>query len=595
MTFLFPLGLLGLLALPLIVILHLIRQRRTRVIVPTTALWQAIRLPPEQKQHKLPLTPLLLMHLLIAACLALALASPALTLGSRPPTHTIIMLDTTSSMSATDAKPTRFAQAQNAALDLLDAMQTNDTVSLIELNTRSRLVATGGLDQREQLRQAVRDLAPAGNQANLNESMNIARSLLVQDQVNRLVGLSDKSLINDQAFEIAAEIDWRTFGGEGDNVAVVDFAAQRLSNGEIALYGRMTNFSPNPAVRTMQLIVDDEIQDEQNLVIAPNLSEERVWRVEAGARAALVLNQADIMPADDRADLPLEQGKSLRIRLVTANDTALERVLGALPQSDVTVTQQVNPNASPVDVTVLNGILPQNLPSGALLIVNPPNDPRLPISNSKLGERASSAALDPAFANVDMSSVQWGGRRPLAGEVPAGLQAVLNTEDAAPLVLRGTFNEQPAVIWLFDVDASNLPAKLAFPILTAASLNVLTTGALPPTLPAGAEPPLLDLQRPDGTNQPADQRLDQAGLYTFETTNGQRGGVAVQFGDPAESNLAQQPLPSFNETPQSPTFTTQTRVGWRLWWVFVVLALLILAAEWWYVFGRTKNIEQRVT
>ncbi|NJN65736.1 MAG: VWA domain-containing protein, partial [Chloroflexaceae bacterium] len=74
---LFPLGLLALLALPIILWLHLRRQRQRRVIVPSLLLWQALQHQSLAQRRKwLPLTILLLLHLLVAALLGVALAHP---------------------------------------------------------------------------------------------------------------------------------------------------------------------------------------------------------------------------------------------------------------------------------------------------------------------------------------------------------------------------------------------------------------------------------------------------------------------------------------------------------------------------------------
>ncbi len=589
MSLLLPIGLLALLALPLIAILHLVRQRRTRVKVPTTALWQAVRIPPERRQRTLPLTLLLLLHLLVALCLALALTNPALLpFGQHTPTHTVIMLDTTTSMAATDESPSRFAQSQAAATALLDDLAEGDTVALVELSATPRLLAIGGAADKARLAAIVRDLAPAGNGADLAAALHIANSTLSSEQQNQVVVLTDVALSAPTApLAVAAELDWRTAGGAAENAAVVAFAARRLPAGETALYGRVANFSPNLTVRSLQLLVDGELRDEQTVRIPAGGTEERVWRITAGARAEIRLIGADDLELDDRASLPLERSRSVRVRLISADETALERVLAALPGLNVTVASQLDPAAAPVDVTVLNGVLPDQLPSGALLVVNPPaGDQRLPLAATTLGERASSAPLDPAFAGIDLSSVQWGGRRPLAGEL-AALQPVIITEQNQALVLRGTLENQPAVVWAFDVDAANLPAKLGFPLLAAASLDVLTTGALPPTLPPGTAAPGVGLLGPDGAPLAASARLTRPGLYTLRAEAGQpqAGGVAVNFGDSSESNLAQQPRPPITTTPAELEVAPLQKAGWRLWPLLVALALVVLAGEWWYVYA----------
>lgn len=595
MTLLLPIGLLALLALPIIAMLHLVRQRRTRMRVPTTLLWQDLRIPPERRQRTLPLTLLLLLHLLVALCLALALTNPALLpLREHTPTHTVILLDTTTSMAATDESPSRFAQARSAALSILNDLVENDTVALIELNNAPRLLAVGGAADTDRLNTIVRDLAPAGNGANLATALHIANSTLSTNQQNRVVVLTDVALAAPTIpLSLAADLEWRTWGSGAANAAVVTFAARRLPDGKTALYGRVANFAPDLTVRTLQLLVDGVVIDEQTIRIPAGGTEERVWRIEQGTRAELVLIGADPLALDDRATLPLKRSRSVRVRLISADDTALERVLAAMPGLDVTVASQFDPAAAPVDVTVLNGVLPDQLPAGALLIVNPPaDDSRLPTRSTVLGERASNVPLDPAFAGIDLSSVQWGGRHPLADDLP-DLQPAITTELGAPLVLRGTLENQASVVWAFDVDGSNLPAKLGFPLLTAATLDVLTTGALPSTLPPGSFAPNVPLLNPDGTALADYARLTTPGWYALQPSNAvQTGGVAVNFGDEAESDLTFQSQPTITTIPGSLGIAPTRTAGWRLWPLLIGMALVVLVGEWWYVYGKAARQPQ---
>ena len=88
MTFLLPLGLLALLTLPIILILHLLRERRRRMAVPSLLHWQNLPRKREgERIRRLPLTLLLLLHLLVAALIGLALGRPQLVERLQQPCH----------------------------------------------------------------------------------------------------------------------------------------------------------------------------------------------------------------------------------------------------------------------------------------------------------------------------------------------------------------------------------------------------------------------------------------------------------------------------------------------------------------------------
>lgn len=576
MNLLVPLGLIGLIALPIIVVLHMVRQRRQRLRIPTIRLWAALTPPPERQQRKLPLTLLLALHLLVAACLALSLAQPAWIFGADAPRHLVIILDTTSSMAANRS----FTQAQQQTEDLINDLGRDDSLAIVELNHEARLLGYGGYAERQQLRQIVAELAPAGNNANLAQSLSIANATLANDRQNQLIVLSDGALpANSTPLSVAAELEWRMLGESTANSGIVNFASRRLPNQRNALYTRVTNFSDLPAARTLTLLVDGEVESEQNLVIQPGGSEERTWEVANGELAELQLSPNDGYALDDRAVLALSRSGSLRVHLATLTPSPLERMLRSLPNIELSVGPTVSNQR--VDLTVLNGVLPQQLPTSALLIVNPP-DGEIDTDDGSLGDQASSAVLDADFAGIDLSSVQWGSRRPITNtqNLP-GLTSAIETIDKLPLVMSGTWQERATVVWLFNLDNTNLSAKLAFPLLTAASIASLTGGSLPEQLAAGSFAPNTPLTRPDGEAQALDQRLNQAGLYRVVGSN--RGGIAVNFGDPQESNLQQQTQPTISQSPQ-PEGDRLPPQGTPLWPILVGLALAALIFEWWYSF-----------
>jgi hypothetical protein len=177
-TWLAPLGLLALLALPVILLLHLVRQRRRATRVPSLELWTMTAAPVQRKPRRLPLTLLLLLHLLVALLLALSLGRPLLPGSAFAPTNTIILLDTSTSMAAADSgmtgSTTRFEAAQAAARQLLGAARKGDRIGVVTLGTTPRLLGRGGPEAADSLMRAVAELRPAGADGDLLAAINLA-------------------------------------------------------------------------------------------------------------------------------------------------------------------------------------------------------------------------------------------------------------------------------------------------------------------------------------------------------------------------------------------------------------------------------------
>src|SRR5438552_8789163 len=118
MTLGLPAALWLLAVLPVIVLLYMLRARRHDVPMSSVLLWQRARqdllvhLPVRRLERSL----LLVLQLLTAAVVVLALARPQVVLPAAGGLATVLVMDTSASMQATDVAPSRFEAARAAAV-----------------------------------------------------------------------------------------------------------------------------------------------------------------------------------------------------------------------------------------------------------------------------------------------------------------------------------------------------------------------------------------------------------------------------------------------------------------------------------------------
>src|SRR6266567_8223932 len=120
MSFLVPAALAFGIIIPIILLLYFMRPKRQDRVVGSTLLWQQA-LQDIQASHpwqRLRITPLLLLQLLAALVIVLILTRPAIFAASPISGNTIIILQASASMQATDVIPTRFESAKNTIADL---------------------------------------------------------------------------------------------------------------------------------------------------------------------------------------------------------------------------------------------------------------------------------------------------------------------------------------------------------------------------------------------------------------------------------------------------------------------------------------------
>jgi hypothetical protein len=149
-TFLWPWALLGLLAIPVLLLLERRRKRPRPVTWPSLLLWKGVADYEPQSQRRVE--PLVLLECLAVFLLALAAADPALTGPAGSPTVTVV-LDARPAMQARRADGRTALQATQAELERIDAdldvlVVGDDPLSVAMSLPRDRtvVVATGSAD-----------------------------------------------------------------------------------------------------------------------------------------------------------------------------------------------------------------------------------------------------------------------------------------------------------------------------------------------------------------------------------------------------------------------------------------------------------------
>lgn len=625
MSLLAPLGLLALLALPIIVVLHMLRERRRRVVVPSLLLWQLMpRKQEAQRRRRLPLTLLLLLHLLAAALLGLALARPQWSLALFGGAgHTAVVIDTSTSMDAPapGIGGTRLEAARGRAQALIGGLGPQETVTLIAAGPRPRLVDAAGPDGAARVLAALAELQAGGTGSDLAGALTLAEATLQGRQDARIVVLTDAALPETATAALAARpaalpIEWVVVGGPLDNRAIVTLAArQRGATGPVQVYARAVNYGQAPLRSVVRLFGDDQLLDTRPVTLQPDGIAELTWAVPRGITMLRAeLDGGDGLPADDAATISLAQTRPVAALLVSEQPAALERALRVVPGLTITTLPPGlyagSAEAAAADLTIFDGYLPATWPAGGVLAVNPPpGSPLLSVGERPREPAADEAALSLASARpelldgVSLGSVEFGPARDV--DPPAWATTLLARGDQ-PLIMRGRTERSEVAVWAFDLSQGNLVTRLAFPLLVARTVRDLTPPALPASALLGEAPQLaldprttrLELGAPDGTarvlavtpGEPPTVSLDQPGVYTLaEQAEGRTlatGRLAVNAGAPFESELAPRELPA---TQRPAAQAGVEGEGDRpLWPWLAAAALAVMMLEWTYVHGRRR-------
>lgn len=515
MSFAFPLGLAGLLSLPVILALHLIRERQRRYVVSDLGLWSFL----DQERRgplprRLPLTWLLLLDLAAAALFSLAWARPRLdvrlpVLQSR---HQIILIDVSTSMRARLGLSDRLAQAKTEASGLLRKAGRRDIVTIVIFGRTARLLGDSRQVDLDTLTTQLETLRAGETGYALQEAAAIG---LAGVDGRRPVELH---ILTDGAFpeaatsglaELASPPRWHFIGGPQDNVAILALNATPLGEDRYQVFARVANFSGQWVRRRAVLQAGGQTLARANLEIPAESVVSHIWEVAGRYEAFTVFLQDEVglpsedgLPADDAAFFATQPTGGVRVILVAEQAQPLQQAIESVPQVDLEVIlpQDYDPGQiQPApDLTVFRGFLPPAWPGGPILVVEPPAVGSAAADHPLAVEgRASSLppdaplqfpAPDLILAGIDFNGVRWGRAWRLVG-IPEGFTTLLQAGEV-PLVLRGTVNGAPLWVLLADLGRGNFTKHPAFPILLANYALAGRAALLPPSLPAGAALPI---------------------------------------------------------------------------------------------------------
>ncbi|XXX77937.1 VWA domain-containing protein [Sorangium sp. So ce134] len=554
-----------------LVLLYILKIKRSRRRVASTWLWAAAqrdlmaRAPFRRLIAQLPLV----LQALALALLALALARPASRGRELTGDHVAIVLDTSASMSAAARGPsgeatTRVELAKQLARDLLSGLAPGSDALILEAGRDARLVAALDRDL-VRLRAAIDPIAARDVEGDLGAAVALAVDRLKQlGGARRIVVITDGNLARPGALRgVSLPLEVITVGDPVDNAAIVrvDVRSGSAALGaggepperreEVQAFLVVANFGAQPRDVYVTMRQDSalDVLGSRRVLVKPGerLPVVLTFRPSPGDyRKGLVfeLSPPDAMPLDDVAYGRVPAGDKLPVFLASGGagradpgaggqpgaasggSAWLERALASDPMTSVTSGALADllgaPGLDPDTFVVIDGACPPDPPGGDLLIVNPPPGRCFGTLVGQALERPTLTSWDTADPRLRFLTLDGVHLRAASSLTPeAASQALIRAQEGTIATDISTSSRTGTLLG-FDVGESDWPLKASFVLFVRNLLEqarahrahgitgpARTGEPLRVSVPAAAR----DLQ----AIGPAGERLDVA----------QRAGVAV--------------------------------------------------------------------
>jgi hypothetical protein len=539
-----PLALLGLLFVPAVIAMYLLKLRRDEAVVPSTLLWTRLVSDVEANApwQKLRRSLLLLLQLLLVVILALLAARPFFERPAGLARDIVLVMDTSASMAATDVTPDRMTAAKRAAIEALRDLPTGGRVSVIEAGRSARIVVNESTDL-SRVRQAIEAVTVSQGTGDLGDALELASKLAARSGDAQVLVATDGALATDPTGRVAARVKVLPVGRDRKNQAIVALAVRTSPSAVTrSVFVSLANVDLERASRRLELWGDDrliEVRDVQleaqarsDVIIDDIPPDVRTVEVRLVGSDPAVVTAPDQLGVDDRAWAVVPPDRTRLILVVGTGDPYLETALSYLPNVELygVKPEEYGPaterkDGRPWDLVIFEGYLPATLPRSPVLAIAPPRTSDLGQVTGKL-TNPGIGTLDPdepVLRFVDLSTTHISEASRLTA--PDWARTIVPGPSGAPLLFAGVRDGSPSAVLAFEPRRSDLPLQVAFPILLANLTGELLGASTAPTeavepgtpvelvIPAGAVG--LTVTEPDGT--------------ATQLVPGTTGGSAVTF------------------------------------------------------------------
>ncbi len=263
MTFLYPLGLLGLIGIPLVIIIYIIKNKHTEQIVTSTYLWTLSERFLKKKRHLTFLSGIisLILQILIIGIISLIIAHPVITIANSAKEYCFI-LDGSGSMNMIQDETTKMEIGKETIEDIIVSSTDGSKYTLIYVGDTTRVVYEK-LGDKEKAISLLDKLTPSGLEISYNSALKFVQQYFNDNNslVSYLITDIDYSSSNIQVINVSKD--------NNTNNTISD-CTYEIVNGYLKIYGKVLA-QKNDINITLELIIDDINIDNENLSLEKNI------------------------------------------------------------------------------------------------------------------------------------------------------------------------------------------------------------------------------------------------------------------------------------------------------------------------------------
>ena len=475
MNFLFPLGLLGLIGVPILIIIYIIKSKYAEQTVSSTYLWT---LSEKFLKRKKPISPLagiisLILQILAVTAISLIIAHPIITIPDAANEYCFV-LDASGSMNAQSAGVSRFERGKAEVAELIDDATDGSLFSLVWVGDTTATVYER-ISDKKQAKELLSELESGYVVADYTDAVEVAQSCFEQNSAAKTY------LITDTAFAATNNIEViNVAAGEGN--AAIDNVFWNLTGGVLTVNGTLQSYTGDTAL-TVSAYADGAADPIASAQIAVKAGEPTPFELTASlvtfASLRLSLSEGDDLMLDNEYVIyNIKSEDTYSVLLVSETPFFLETVLASIGHTEITVMspKEYNSSVTGYGLYVFECCTPAAVPTdGAVWFFDPQGsvpDSGFSVQGEMSLARGELLEMTTSSSTVAKSLVQnlKGDGIYISEYVKCSLYrnfTTLFTYKGNPIVFAGTNAKgHREVVFAFDLHHSNLPMLVDYVLMT---------------------------------------------------------------------------------------------------------------------------------
>ncbi|MBQ9773744.1 MAG: BatA and WFA domain-containing protein [Clostridia bacterium] len=371
MSFLYPMGLLGLLGIPILIIVYLIKSKYTEQILPSTYLWRLSERFLKKKKRPSPLAGLisLLLQILVVTAISFAIAHPVYTVSDAAREYCFV-LDASGSMNMESDGKTRFEKGKDRIAELIEESVDGSVYTLISVGDSSNVLFSR-VEEKEEALLLLQEAEPTHTEADTAKALERAQRYFDENPSAKIY------FVTDTAYQTHQNVELINVSAKEENLTL-DGVAYEIVGDQLHVTGAVIPHGVGKEV-VVELYLDggETAVASANIVVGAHDAAEFSMTcdgVENFSSLKVVLQSEDALALDNESMIFNVKSENTYSTLLVSNDPFLiEQGLRAWKHTQIhVITPAEYEDQSGYGLYIFDSFSPAQMPrDGTVWLINP--------------------------------------------------------------------------------------------------------------------------------------------------------------------------------------------------------------------------------